>query len=1193
MLEQHEENTDNNAPGDKLPPRRRRRAASRPAGPPVTAEVAETAAEVVVETPAAAPEPTEEPAAPARTRRRATRKATSAEPVAEAAAEAAPAEAPVEEPAAPARTRRRATRKATSPEPVVAAETEAPAEVAPVVEEAAVEEPAAPARTRRRATRKATSAEPVVETAGESLPSETVAQITAEEAEPEVVAAEKAATRGRTRRRASSPQFTAEPVSAPKAEEEPRGRRAARPAVAVFQAPVFTEPMFQTPETAAAAAAAEAVEPEEDEEETVEAEETTAVVETVERPEPAGRRRRRRRGEPAEPVAVEPVPATVADEPEVEAEEPEAEAEESDEYEDRPSRRRRRGGRRRRRGELAEAEDTEESEEAEEARAEDEESEEEAEESDEYEGGTSTGGSSSSRRRRRRRRRSGDASGETEAGEEDGVRTVVKVREPRPAREKAEPSDEVQSIKGSTRLEAKKQRRREGREQGRRRVPIITEAEFLARREAVERVMVVRQNGERTQIGVLEDNVLVEHYVNKEQATSYVGNVYLGKVQNVLPSMEAAFVDIGKGRNAVLYAGEVNFEALGMANGPRRIETALKSGQSVLVQVTKDPIGHKGARLTSQVSLPGRYLVYVPEGSMTGISRKLPDTERARLKTILKKIVPEDAGVIVRTAAEGASEDELRRDVERLQAQWEDIQKKAKNGNAPTLLYGEPDMTVRVVRDIFNEDFSKVIVSGDDAWETIHGYVNHVAPDLTDRLSKWTSEVDVFATYRIDEQLMKALDRKVWLPSGGSLVIDKTEAMIVVDVNTGKFTGQGGNLEETVTRNNLEAAEEIVRQLRLRDLGGIVVIDFIDMVLESNRDLVLRRLLECLGRDRTKHQVAEVTSLGLVQMTRKRVGQGLLESFSETCVHCNGRGVIVHMEQPTAPGGGGGGKRSKKRGRGGAEHHEHEHEHVEAVETDSETETVETEAEVAAEIAAPVAVEEPFRADEELYSSAAEAEAAATRGRGRRRATRKVSAPAGPPVAAAPVVVEEPQPVAETVVEAPVAEAAPVVEAAAPAPRARRRATRKATAPAGSPVAAEPVVETVVEPVAAPEPVVEAEPEVAPVVEEAPVAAPPRARRRVVRKVTAPAGSPSGAEEAGVLVVETPAAAPAPVEAPAAEAEAEAPAPAKKTAARKTAKKATAKKAATKKTATTKKTAAKKTTAKKAATKKTAAPAQD
>ncbi|MFE3095121.1 ribonuclease E/G, partial [Streptomyces sp. NPDC059248] len=810
-------------------------------------------------------------------------------------------------------------------------------------------------------------------------------------------------------------------------------------------------------------------------------------------------------------------------------------------------------------------------------------------------------GSASSRRRRRRRRRSGDHGGDEEPGAGDPERTVVKVREPR-TRTREEASDEVQSIKGSTRLEAKKQRRREGREQGRRRVPIITEAEFLARREAVERVMVVRQSGERTQIGVLEDDILVEHYVNKEQSTSYVGNVYLGKVQNVLPSMEAAFVDIGKGRNAVLYAGEVNFEALGLAHGPRRIESALKSGQSVLVQVTKDPIGHKGARLTSQVSLPGRYLVYVPEGSMTGISRKLPDTERARLKTILKKIVPEDAGVIVRTAAEGASEDELRRDVERLQAQWEEIAKKAKGGGAPTLLYGEPDMTVRVVRDIFNEDFSKVIVSGDEAWETVHGYVSHVAPDLADRLQRWTSEVDVFATYRIDEQLMKALDRKVWLPSGGSLVIDKTEAMIVVDVNTGKFTGQGGNLEETVTRNNLEAAEEIVRQLRLRDLGGIVVVDFIDMVLESNRDLVMRRLLECLGRDRTKHQVAEVTSLGLVQMTRKRVGQGLLESFSETCVHCNGRGVIVHMDQATAAGGGGGGKRSKKRGRGGdaAPAHEHtttdEHEHEHAVESA---------AEVAAEVAEPVALAEPaFVPDEELYSSAAEAEAAAQRGRGRRRATRRASAPGGAPKTAAveaPAAVEPvaAEPVAEAA--APVAPVAPVEVSAAepeqapesaPAGRGRRRATRKASAPAGAPKTAEvaePEV-VVVAKAAEPEPratvsepaesagqTEQAEPE---------AAAPPRARRRVVRKVTAPAGSPTGAGEgdAGAVVVIGSAGAEAP------EAEGDTAAPAKK-AARKTAKKATAKKAATKKTAA-KKSVAKKTTAKKAVTKKTAAAAQ-
>ena len=444
------------------------------------------------------------------------------------------------------------------------------------------------------------------------------------------------------------------------------------------------------------------------------------------------------------------------------------------------------------------------------------------------------------------------------------------VREPRAGASQ----DDVRSVKGSTRLEAKRQRRREGRESGRRRPPVVTEAEFLARREAVERTMVVRQRGDRTQIAVLEDGILVEHYVNRASHQSYVGNVYLGKVQNVLPSMEAAFVDIGKGRNAVLYAGEVNFDASGLEGQSKRIESALKSGQSVLVQVTKDPVGHKGARLTSQVSLPGRYLVYVPNASMTGISRKLPDTERTRLKKILKKVMPEDAGVIVRTAAEGATEDELDRDVARLAAQWENIERKAKTASAPELLYGEPDLTVRVIRDVFNEDFSQLIVSGDDAWSEVDEYVRYVAPHLADRLSRWDGSTgrDAFADYRIDEQLTKALERKVWLPSGGSLVIDRTEAMTVVDVNTGKFTGQGGNLEETVTRNNLEAAEEIVRQLRLRDVGGIIVIDFIDMVLESNRELVLRRLLECLARDRTKHQVAEVTSLGLVQMTRKRVG---------------------------------------------------------------------------------------------------------------------------------------------------------------------------------------------------------------------------------------------------------------------------------------------------------------------------------
>ncbi|GAA2306979.1 hypothetical protein GCM10010149_66070 [Nonomuraea roseoviolacea subsp. roseoviolacea] len=591
----------------------------------------------------------------------------------------------------------------------------------------------------------------------------------------------------------------------------------------------------------------------------------------------------------AEPARPEPEVAADADEgDETGADETDAADSDSDQEEEEGGsrrRRRRRGGRGR--GKTRERDESDADDSDEDG---DEGEDEQAEEHQEEE-------TSSSRRRRRRRRRGTDDGAEPSG--DDPPNTVVRIRAPRSGRASLvdTSADGVQSVRGSTRLEAKKQRRREGRELGRRRPPIITESEFLARRESVDRMMVVRRQGDRTQIAVLEDGVLVEHYVNREASQSYVGNVYLGKVQNVLPSMEAAFVDIGKGRNAVLYAGEVNFDTAGLEGQPKRIESALKSGQSVLVQVTKDPIGHKGARLTSQISLPGRYLVYVPDGSMTGISRKLPDKERTRLKSILKKVMPENAGVIVRTAAEGASEEELARDVARLSAQWENIQKKAKSASPPELLSAEPDLTIRVVRDVFNEDFSSLVVQGEEAWETVEEYVKYVAPHLAERLARWDGDQgDVFESYRIDEQLGKAMERKVWLPSGGSLVIDRTEAMTVVDVNTGKFTGQGGNLEETVTRNNLEAAEEIVRQLRLRDIGGIIVIDFIDMVLESNRDLVLRRLLECLARDRTKHQVAEVTSLGLVQMTRKRVGQGLLEAFSTPCECCNGRGLIVSTE---------------------------------------------------------------------------------------------------------------------------------------------------------------------------------------------------------------------------------------------------------------------------------------------------------
>ncbi|MET7397682.1 Rne/Rng family ribonuclease [Dactylosporangium sp. NPDC005572] len=799
--------------------------------------------------------------------------ATGEEPVATAAASEEETAAPVR------RTRRRAT-KAT------AAEAEAPA-----VAEAAAEE--APAEAPVRATRRRRKAVEPVETPEEGESGQQ--ELPLEEAPVPVKAT-------RTRRRTTravveepEPEPVAvveepveeEPVEEPVAEiadlveaveaveEEPpparRSRRAA-PVQLLFMPPAE---QVATPEPAAAAA----------EQEELAAEE-----------EPAGRSRRRRaRRVTAEAELAEPV-----EEP-VEAEEAEAEADadledEDDEFEPGTRRRRRRGrrGRGRGRGPAGEGDDDLDAEAAEA----DEAAEAEAEATDDGEGDEDGEGLT---RRRRRRRRKGAADADTG----DDPHVVVKIREPRPA---ARERDEVQGVSGSTRLEAKRQRRRDGREQRRTRPPILSEAEFLARREAVDRQMVIRQKNDRTQIAVLEDKVLVEHYVTRASSSSMVGNVYLGRVQNVLPSMEAAFVDIGRGRNAVLYAGEVNWDATGLEGRTRTIEQALKSGDSVLVQVTKDPIGTKGARLTSHIALSGRHLVYVPNGNASGISRKLSDIERKRLRDVLKNLVPDGAGVIVRTAAEGASEDDLARDVKRLQAQWEAIQEKSGSSSAPALLYEEPELVVRVVRDLFNEDFRELVIQGTDAYESVEPYLSHVSPDLVDRVRRYTGTSDVFADQRIDEQLIKALDRRVFLPSGGSLVIDRTEAMTVIDVNTGKYTGAGGNLEETVTRNNLEAAEEIVHQLRLRDLGGIIVIDFIDMVLESNRELVLRRLTECLGRDRTKHQVTEITSLGLVQMTRKRVGQGLLEAFSETCEVCKGRGLIIHTEPiPEKRSGGGGG----------------------------------------------------------------------------------------------------------------------------------------------------------------------------------------------------------------------------------------------------------------------------------------------
>ncbi|MGV0848763.1 Rne/Rng family ribonuclease [Mycolicibacterium phlei] len=609
---------------------------------------------------------------------------------------------------------------------------------------------------------------------------------------------------------------------------------------------------------------------------------------------------------------------------------------------ERPSRRRRRGrrGRGRGRGEQngddADGSDSDDTQPAADQDSED------SDESDDDSGDEeSTGTEGTTRRRRRRRRRKAGSSDETDTGlaPDDPPNTVVHEREPRKAT-KADKSDEIQGINGSTRLEAKRQRRRDGRDAGRRRPPILSEAEFLARRESVERMMVVRdkvrtepphEGARYTQIAVLEDGVVVEHFVTSAASASLVGNIYLGIVQNVLPSMEAAFVDIGRGRNGVLYAGEVNWEAAGLGGQNRKIEQALKPGDYVVVQVSKDPVGHKGARLTTQVSLAGRYLVYVPGASSTGISRKLPDTERQRLKEILREVVPPDAGVIIRTASEGVKEEDIRTDVERLAKRWAEIEAKAaeitaKKAGQAVALYEEPDVLVKVIRDLFNEDFTGLTVSGDHAWNTINEYVSSVAPELLPRLTKYEPASpdgpDVFAVHRIDEQLAKAMDRKVWLPSGGTLVIDRTEAMTVIDVNTGKFTGSGGNLEQTVTRNNLEAAEEIVRQLRLRDIGGIVVIDFIDMVLESNRDLVLRRLTEALARDRTRHQVSEVTSLGLVQLTRKRLGTGLVEAFSTSCTHCGGRGIVLHGDPVDSTSGTGrksdGGGRRGKRGKRGS-----------------------------------------------------------------------------------------------------------------------------------------------------------------------------------------------------------------------------------------------------------------------------------
>ena len=480
--------------------------------------------------------------------------------------------------------------------------------------------------------------------------------------------------------------------------------------------------------------------------------------------------------------------------------------------------------------------------------------------------------------KRRRRRRGGRGRGRARADGADAATTSAPeaVRADLGADSAAVSLDELDD----TALERRRGRTRKGRPAGR-------------------YMMCVHVREDRTtHIGVLEGRSLVEHYVGSLEPddTAIDGNIYLGRVQNVLPGMEAAFVDIGTPKNGVLYRGDVAFDPSDVEESHPRIERLLKNGQSVLVQVTKNPIGAKGARLTQEVSLAGRFVVMVPGQPETyGISKRLPDDERKRLRRVLEGLRPPDAGLIVRTAAEGATDVELRRDVERLRAQWEQISKVASRAKAPSLVYQEPTLVVRVIREEFTKEYRGVIIDDRDLYEQVRSYVEAIAPELAERVELYDQDEEglpLYERFHVQEQLLKALDRKVWLPSGGSLIVESTEALTVIDVNTGKNVGRT-NLEETVYRNNLEAAEEVARQLRLRDIGGIIVIDFIDMEIRRNRDEVIRAFRDALARDKTRTQVFDISELGLVEMTRKRISEGLVETFSETCPTCQGRGFLV------------------------------------------------------------------------------------------------------------------------------------------------------------------------------------------------------------------------------------------------------------------------------------------------------------
>jgi ribonuclease E len=462
--------------------------------------------------------------------------------------------------------------------------------------------------------------------------------------------------------------------------------------------------------------------------------------------------------------------------------------------------------------------------------------------------------------------------------------------------------------------DAKKKRRRGGRssrgkstQRSNAPTAALVDPEVSERRKGRERngrpigryLMAVQVRPNLTQVAVLEGRSIIEHYVSRpaDDVGQIHGNIYVGRVQNVLPGMEAAFVDIGTPKNAVLYRGDVQYDSEDIVErgGEPRIEQILKAKQLIVCQVTKNPIGAKGARLTQEVSIPGRFVVLIPNSRTYGISKRLPDDERKRLRAILDRVKPAEHGIIVRTAAEGATEHELRADMTRLLTQWTQIEAKAKKVNGPALLYREPPLAVRVIREEFNAEYRGVVIDDPQLYEDVKDYVTAFNPELADRVELFDAEVDglpLYERHHIHEQIHKALDRKVWLPSGGSLIIEHTEALTVIDVNTGKNVGKT-NLEETVFRNNLEAAEEIARQLRLRDIGGIIVIDFIDMEIRENRRKVVDAFREALARDKTRTQVFDISELGLVEMTRKRIGEGLLTSFADPCPICDGRGVQI------------------------------------------------------------------------------------------------------------------------------------------------------------------------------------------------------------------------------------------------------------------------------------------------------------